>query len=457
MLRLHDTLIGRTVAFEPRETGRVSMYVCGPTVYDVPHLGHGRTAIVFDVVRRYLVWSGYHVTFVSNVTDIDDNIIRRAAKEDSTESEVARRYEQAYWDQLDRLGVLRPDQAPHATEYVDKMLELVDELITSGHAYVVEGSGVYFAVDSFDGYGELSHRKLADLLESAGGRVEVDEEKQSPVDFALWKSAKPGEPTWQSPWGPGRPGWHIECAAMSLDLLGERFDIHGGGNDLVFPHHENERAEAEASGHRFSRYWVHSGMLNIGGQKMSKSLGNFTTLADALDAYDPRALRSAVLQTHYRKPVELGDDELAAAEKAVHGLDNMLRAAEVAGVEHTEAAAVPDVVDAFRRAMDDDFGTPEALGVVFDASREANKALVDGDTGRAASLVATVVELSSVLGIDVRSGLGEGDEAIDTKVVARDEARAARDFQRADQIRDELAQQGIVLEDTPHGTVWRRT
>jgi cysteinyl-tRNA synthetase len=457
MLRLHDTLIGRTVAFEPRETGRVSMYVCGPTVYDVPHVGHGRTAIVFDIVRRYLMWSGYDVMFVSNVTDIDDNIIRRAAKEDSTESEVARRYEQAYWDQLDRLGVLRPDRAPHATEYVDNMVELVDELIRSGHAYVVEGSGVYFAVDSFNRYGELSHRKLADLLESAGGRVEVDEEKQSPVDFALWKAAKPGEPTWESPWGPGRPGWHIECAAMSLDLLGERFDIHGGGNDLVFPHHENERAEAEASGHRFARHWVHSGMLNIGGQKMSKSLGNFTTLADALDAYDPRALRSSVLQTHYRKPVELGDDELAAAEKAVQGLDNMLRAAEVAGIEHARAAAVPAVVDAFRHAMDDDFGTPEALGIVFEASREANKALVDGDTERAASLVATVVELSGVLGIEVRSGLGEGDEAIDAKVVARDEARAARDFQRADQIRDELTKQGIVLEDTPHGTVWRRT
>jgi cysteinyl-tRNA synthetase len=456
MLRLHDTLSGETVAFEPRDADRVSMYVCGPTVYDVPHLGHGRTAIVFDVIRRYLEWAGYAVTFVSNVTDIDDNIIRRAATEDSTEPEVAKRYEQAYWEQLDRLGVLRPDRAPHATEYVDKMVDLIEELVAAGHAYVVEGSGVYFAVDSFDGYGRLSHRKLADLLESAGGRVEVDEDKRSPVDFALWKAAKPGEPTWDSPWGEGRPGWHIECAAMSLDLLGERFDIHGGGNDLVFPHHENERAEAEASGRGFSRYWVHSGMLNVGGQKMSKSLGNFTTLAHALDAYDPRALRFAVLQTHYRKAVELGPDELGAAEKAVQSLDNTLRAAEVAGID-AAAATDPVVVGAFRRAMNDDFSTPEALASVFEASHDANKALADGDVDRAASLVATVVELAGVLGIEIRSGLGGDDDAIDAKVAARNEARAARDFARADQIRDELAEQGIVLEDTPHGTVWRRT
>jgi len=457
MLRLHDTLSGRTVAFEPRETGRVSMYVCGPTVYDVPHLGHGRTAVVFDVVRRHLAWSGSDVTFVSNVTDIDDNIIRRAANEDSTEPDVARRYEQEYWDQLDRLGVLRPDRAPHATEYVDKMIELIQELIAASHAYVVEGSGVYFAVDSFDGYGELSHRKLADLLDSAGGRVEVDEQKRSPVDFALWKAAKPGEPTWDSPWGPGRPGWHIECAAMSLDQLGERFDIHGGGNDLVFPHHENERAEAEASGHAFSRYWLHSGMLNIGGEKMSKSLGNFTTLADALDAYDPRALRYAMLQTHYRKPVELGPDELVAAEKAVQSLDNMLRAADVAGVDHAAASTDGSTVGAFRDAMNDDFGTPEALGVVFEASREANKALDERHLARAASLVATVVELAGVLGIEVRTGLGERDAVIDAKVAERDAARSERDFARSDQIRDELAREGIVLEDTPHGTVWRRT
>jgi cysteinyl-tRNA synthetase len=457
MLRLHDTLSGDTVAFEPRDEDRVSMYVCGPTVYDVPHLGHGRTAIVFDVIRRYLEWSGYDVMFVSNVTDIDDNIIRRAAKENSTEPDVARRYEDAYWQQLDRLGIRRPDRSPHATEYVDKMVELIDDLVRTGHAYVVDGSGVYFAVDSYEGYGGLSHRRLADLLESAGGRVEVDEEKRSPVDFALWKAAKPGEPTWSSPWGEGRPGWHIECAAMSLDLLGERFDIHGGGNDLVFPHHENERAEAEASGRGFSRYWVHSGMLNVGGQKMSKSLGNFTTLADALDSYDPRALRFAVLQTHYRKPVELGHDELAAAEKAVQSLDNMMRAAEVAGVAPVGASPDPAVVATFRDAMNDDFNTPEALAAVFDASHEANKAIADGDNSRAASLVATVVELAGVLGIELRSGLGAGDAGIDAHVDARNAARAARDFARADEIRNALAQQGIVLEDTPHGTVWRRT
>ncbi|HEY7137644.1 MAG TPA: cysteine--tRNA ligase [Acidimicrobiia bacterium] len=457
MLRLHDTLSGREVDFEPREPGRVAMYVCGPTVYDVPHMGHGRTAIVFDTIRRYLAWSGYDVTFASNVTDIDDNIINRAAKEGSTEPEIAVRYEQSYWEQLDRLGIERPDRAPHATEYVDKMIELIGELVDSGHAYVVDGSGVYFAVDAYPGYGELSHRRIADLLESAGGRVDVDEQKRSPVDFALWKAAKPGEPTWDSPWGPGRPGWHIECAAMSLDLLGERFDIHGGGTDLVFPHHENERAESEAAGRAFARYWVHSGMLNINGEKMSKSLGNFTTLSDALDAHDPRALRLAVLQTHYRKPVELGADELRAAETALDGLDALLRRAGALGVDVDDAAVEASVVDAFRAAMDDDFGTPEALGVVFAAKNDANKLLDAGDTTRASALIATIRELAGALGIELRSGSGEPDAAIDAKVAERDAKRAARDFAGADRIRDELAEQGILLEDTPNGTVWRRS
>jgi cysteinyl-tRNA synthetase len=457
MLRLHDTLSGREVGFEPREPGRVSMYVCGPTVYDVPHLGHGRTAIVFDTIRRYLAWSGYDVTFASNVTDIDDKIIERAARDGTSEPDLARRYEAAYWADLDRLGVRRPDRAPHATEYVAKMIELIARLVDTGHAYVIDGSGVYFAVDAYGGYGELSHRRLGDLLESAGGRVDVDEQKRSPVDFALWKAAKPGEPTWDSPWGPGRPGWHIECAAMSLDLLGDGFDIHGGGNDLVFPHHENERAESEAAGHPFARYWVHSGMLNINGEKMSKSLGNFTTLSDALDAHDPRALRLAVLQTHYRKPVEVGVDELRAAETALEGLDALLRRVAARGIDVADGSVDPSVADAFRAAMDDDFGTPEALGVVFSAKNDANKALDAGEHGRAASLVATVRDLAGALGIEMHGDTGERDEAIDAKVAEREAKRAARDFAGADRIRDELAEQGILLEDTPTGTLWRRS
>jgi cysteinyl-tRNA synthetase len=457
MVRLYDTLARRVEDLSPREPSRVSMYVCGPTVYDAPHLGHARTSIVFDVVRRYLSWAGNDVTFVSNVTDIDDKIIARAAREGTTEPEIARTYTDAYWRDMDRLGVLRPDRAPHATEYVDRMLELIGELVERGHAYAVDGQGVYFAVDTYDGYGALSHRNLDDLLESAGGRVEVDEAKRSPVDFALWKAAKPGEPSWDSPWGPGRPGWHIECAAMSLDLLGECFDLHGGGDDLVFPHHENERAEAEASGRRFARHWLHSGMLNVGGEKMSKSLGNFTTLADALDAHDPRALRLGILQTHYRKAVELGSDELAASERALDRLDALMRALDVAGIAVDGAEPDDDVVGAFRAAMDDDLGTPEALGVIFAAAHDANKALSAGDHERAAALAAAVKTLADVLGIELRSNVGSGDAQIDALVSQRDDARAARDFATADRIRDELAQRGIVLEDTPHGTVWRHS
>jgi cysteinyl-tRNA synthetase len=457
MVRLYDTLARRVEELEPREPGRVSMYVCGPTVYEVPHLGHARTAVVFDVMRRYLAWAGNDVTFVSNVTDIDDKIIARAAREETTEPEIARTYADAYWREMDRLGVLRPDRAPHATEYVDQMLDLIAELVERGHAYVVDGQGVYFAVDTYDGYGALSHRNLDDLVESAGGRVEVDEAKRSPVDFALWKAAKPGEPSWDSPWGPGRPGWHIECAAMSLDLLGECFDLHGGGDDLVFPHHENERAEAEASGRRFARHWLHSGMLNVGGEKMSKSLGNFTTLADALDAHDPRALRLAILQTHYRKTVEVGTDELGASERALDRLDALMRALDVAGVSVDGAGADDQIVGAFRAVMDDDFGTPEALGVIFAAAHDANKALSAGERERAASLGAAVKTLAGVLGIELRSNVGSGDADIDALVTRRDDARAARDFATADRIRDELAQRGIVLEDTPHGTVWRHS
>jgi cysteinyl-tRNA synthetase len=455
MIRIRDTLRRDTVPLDTREPGRLSMYVCGPTVYDAPHVGHGRTALVFDVMRRYLEWAGYDVTFVSNVTDVEDKIIARAAERGSTEPEVAHEFEQVWFDDMERLGVRRPDHVPHATEYIDRMLALIAELVARGHAYEIDGQGVYFAVDTFPGYGALPHRTLDELLESAGARVDVDDAKRSPIDFVLWKAAKPGEPAWDSPWGPGRPGWHIECSAMSLDLLGDGFDLHGAGDDLVFPHHENERAQAEAAGHPFARHWVHAGMVTVGGEKMAKSLGNFTTLADALDAVGPRAFRMAVLQSHYRRPVELGPAELESAARAVDRLDALVRRAAAAGVDAEGAPLDQAIVDAFRGAMDDDFNTPGAHAALFDAVRRANLALDDGDTEAAASLLATANELAGALGLELHAGTGD-DAEIDALVRERDDARAARDFATADRIRDTLAGRGVQLEDTPAGTIWHR-
>jgi cysteinyl-tRNA synthetase len=457
MVRIRDTLLRDTVELTTRDPGRLAMYVCGPTVYDVPHVGHGRTALVFDVIRRYLEWTGLDVTYVSNVTDVEDKIIARAAARGTTEPELADQFEATYFEQLERLGVRRADYTPHATEYIDGMLELVGELVAFGHAYVVDGQGVYFDVDTFPGYGALPHRTLEELRESAGARVEVDDAKHSPMDFALWKSAKPGEPQWDSPWGPGRPGWHIECSAMSLDLLGEGFDLHGGGDDLTFPHHENERAQAEAAGHGFARHWVHSGMVLVGGEKMSKSLGNFTTLADALDAHGARAFRLAVLQSHYRRSMDLGPTELEAAGKGVERLEALARTAAVAGFDRDGVESDPAVVESFRRAMDDDFNTPGAVAAIFDAVREANRALDAGDVARATTLAATVRELTGALGLSIDvDGAHDDDAEIDALVRERDAARAARDFARADAVRDELAAQGIKLEDTPGGTIWHR-
>ena len=453
MLTIHDTLSGRDVAFEPRAPGRVSFYVCGPTVYDVAHLGHGRTAVVFDTMRRYLAWSGFTVTFVSNVTDVDARIIAKAAREGTTEPEIAARYSASYWADIEALGCHRPDVIPHATEFIDRMQTLIAELVSSGHAYVIEGEGVYFAVERYPGYGELSHRRIDDLLEGAGARVEVDEQKRSPIDFALWKAAKPGEPTWESPWGPGRPGWHIECSAMSLEILGDGFDLHAGGDDLVFPHHENERAQAEAAGHAFARHWVHSGMVTVGGEKMSKSLRNFTTLREALDAHDPRAFRLAVLQTHYRSQQELGPEVLAEAEQALSRLDALIRKASRENVDVNTAD--PETVAAFRAAMDADFGTPAAVGVIFDAVRNANTAIDAHDLKRAESLVAAVRELTDVIGIPLRAS-EDADDEIDALVAARFGARKAGDYAEADRIRDELAARGVTLEDGPDGTTWHR-
>jgi cysteinyl-tRNA synthetase len=452
-VRVFDSLAREKVELVTREPGRISMYVCGPTVYDVPHVGHGRTAMTFDVIRRYLAWRGFAVTYASNITDVEDKIIARAAAMGTTEPELAARFEAAYWEQLDRLGALRPDHVPHATDYIASMQALIAELVDHGHAYVVEGQGVYFDVVSFPGYGALPHRTIDQLLESAGARVDVDEAKRSPVDFALWKAAKPDEPAWDSPWGPGRPGWHIECSAMSLDLLGEGFDLHGGGDDLAFPHHENERVQAEGAGHPFARHWVHSAMVLVGGEKMAKSLGNFTTLAAAIDAHGPRAFRMAALQSHYRRAVELGDTELEAASAAVDRLDALVRRAFAAGI----TASMPDraIVARFTDAMDDDFSTPAAVATVFDAVSTAHQAIADGDDARAASLLATVQELSGALGLELATA-GSGDTEIDAMVTAREDARRARDFAAADAIRVELAARGIALEDTPNGTIWHR-
>ena len=332
------------------------------------------------------------------------------------------------------------------------MQKLIAELIAGGHAYVIEGQGVYFQVDTLPAYGALSHRTLEELLESAGARVEVDEQKRSPVDFALWKAAKPGEPQWDSPWGPGRPGWHIECSAMSLEILGDGFDIHGGGDDLVFPHHENEIAQAEGAGHPFARHWLHAGMVNTQGVKMSKSLGNFVTLQDVLDRFDPRAFRLLILQTHYRRQMEFGEKELADAEKAVERLDALVRKARRAELPVAPAADTAE----FRAAMDDDFDTPAAVAEVFDLVRRANTALDAGDGETASALVTAVWELTEALGIEPHDDVADLDDEISQLVTARDEARAARDFARADELRDALRDRGIVLEDTPDGTVWRR-
>jgi cysteinyl-tRNA synthetase len=398
------------------------------------------------MVRRYLEWSGYAVTFVSNVTNVDDRIIARAATEESNERAVADRYEAEYWAQLARLDVARPDEIPRATEFVPQMIDLIEELIREGHAYVIEGEGVYFQVDTYGSYGELSHRKLDDLLEGAGARVDVDEQKRSPVDFALWKAAKPGEPDWPSPWGPGRPGWHIECSAMSLEILGEGFDIHGGGQDLRFPHHENERAQAVADGHRFASLWFHTGMLEIDGEKMSKSLGNVRNVLDLLEHYDARAYRLLVLRSHYRTPMDVSDDALRDAEAALARLDSMARrfASRVGEATPDEA-----VLARFRSAMDDDLSTPAAMALLFDAVRAAN---ADDDLAAAAA----AFEIARAVGLELRTG---GDEVGDDAAALarrRDEARAAKDWATADSLRDELVSLGYEVSDGPEGTVIRK-
>ena len=447
MLHLFDTAAGKVIPFESREPGRVSMYVCGPTVYGPPHLGHGRFSLVFDVLRRYLLWSGFEVDYVSNITDIDDKIINRANDEGRDWSEIATKCESIWWRAMDAIGVMRPTSDPHATAYVDGMVELIADLIARDVAYVSD-DGVYFSPAVVADYGLLARQTLESM--QAGARVEVAEHKHSPIDFALWKFVKPGEPSWPSPWGDGRPGWHTECVVMSLDLLGDGFDLHGGGQDLAFPHHENERAQAVAAGRTFARHWMHNGFVEVGGEKMAKSLGNFTNLLDLVESTDPRAYRLLVLRSHYRSPVEVTRASTDDAAAALRRLDTFARRVAAAGLP--ENAADPSAIAEFVRVMDDDLDTPAAVAQLFGLVTEGNTALDAGDLARASAAAAAVTEICRAVGLVLDAGGSAVPDEVLARAQQRDQARADRDFAAADAIRDALVADGWVVEDTASGT-----
>jgi cysteinyl-tRNA synthetase len=443
------------------------MYVCGPTVDGVPHLGHGRFSLVFDVLRRYLLFTGLEVTYVSNITDIEDKIIARAEAAGLPIAEFTAANEALWWAVMDALGVMRPDETPHATAYVDRMIDLVEQLVERGVAYET-GDGVYLSVMDVPGYGLLARQPLSSLR--AGARVEADEEKRSPLDFVLWKKAKEGEPSWEAPWGAGRPGWHTECVVMSLDLLGDGFDLHGGAIDLIFPHHENERAQAVAVGRDFAHHWVHNGWVTVDGEKMSKSLGNFTSLSDLLERSDARAYRLLVLRSHYRSPIEVTRETIADAEAGLARLDEMARRFGIGNlladgpVVDPAVASGPDrddidpsAVARFRARMDDDLDTPGALAILFELVRSANSAADAGDRGAASRAAATAALLGASFGLTFLSAAStEVDPATAELVRRRDEARSERRWDEADTLRGQLEASGWVVEDGPAGTRVRR-
>jgi len=462
MIRLFDSVHGDVRELELRDPGRISMYVCGPTVYDLPHLGHGRYTLVWDVARRWYTFRGYVVDYVSNITDIDDNIINRALKEGTTEPEVARRFEQEWWDAMDLIGVARPSRVPRATEYVSDMVELIASFLNDDIGYVTS-DGVYFDVSRVPDYGLLAGQPLDSLR--AGARVEANDEKRSPLDFAIWKFAKPGEPSWPAPFGDGRPGWHTECVVMSLDLLGEGFDLHTGGLDLRFPHHENERAQALAAGRDFAHHWSHNGWVMVGEEKMSKSLGNFTSLSDMLAQTDPRAYRLLVLRSHYRSPIEVTPDTVADAERALARLDALARRfdlptlagdAMVIGSDYTWSGLAGALYEGLALVLDDDLNTPLALAQLFEAVSAANAAADRGDQESAKELAGAVAVLFGSLGLGLRASADVDDDDAEDLVAARDLARAQKDWAKADRLRAELEERGWVVEDSAAGTLIRR-
>lgn len=478
MLQIYNTLSRRKEEFKPCKAGEVSIYCCGITPYNYAHIGNARPAVFWDVVRRYLKARGYKVRYVQNFTDIDDKIIRRANEEHTTAEEIATRYIDAYMDMLEALNIRPADVYPKVSENMDEIIDLIKMLVVKGYAYPLEGD-VYYSVEKFEGYGKLSGRKLEDM--EAGARVEVDERKYNPMDFALWKAAKPGEPSWDSPWGKGRPGWHIECSALSMKYLGEAFDMHGGGSDLIFPHHENEIAQSEAyigHAHGFAHYWLHNGFITIKEEKMSKSLGNVFLVQDLLRRYSGEVIRYFILGAQYRSPLDFSDARVAEARTAYNRLVNAKEIAEEllsCGLESTGEETAKHLVEkaeetkrAFFEAMDDDFNTALAIGYLFPLTKEFNtyandvksKGLAFDRAGFSAAF-GIFKELTSILGILEKEGTAQADDGLVDGLVGvllgiRQDARAAKDWTLSDKIRDELKTLGISIEDTPQGAHWKR-
>jgi len=467
MLQIFNSLTRQKEEFQSIEPGKVRMYVCGMTVYDHCHVGHARVMVVFDIVLRWLRAKGYEVAYVRNITDIDDKIIRRAQENGEDFRALTERFIHAMHEDLAALGILPPTQEPRATEAIADIIALIQTLLDKGYAYVGTGGDVYYAVNHFATYGQLANKKLDDLR--AGERVAVEDAKTDPLDFVLWKAAKPGEPSWESPWGAGRPGWHIECSAMSTHCLGEHFDIHGGGMDLKFPHHENEIAQSEAaSGQRYVNVWMHNGFVQVNKEKMAKSLGNFFTVRDVLQRYQPEVVRLFILSSHYRGPLDYSDDHLDQAKAALTRLYTALR-----GLPVIAASVDEDWQTRFTQAMDDDFNTPEALAALFALARETNR-LREEDETAAAQLGSALKQLGGLLGLlqgdpetflqgcrgaaiaDAAGGIGFTAEQVETLMTQRIAARKAKNWAEADRIRAQLQEAGIVLEDTAKGTIWRR-
>lgn len=473
---LYNSESRRKVEFVPRVAGQIGLYVCGMTVYDYCHIGHARVMVGFDYMVRFLRSQGWQVNYVRNITDIDDKIIARANENNESIQALTGRFIDAMNEDATRLGCLLPDEEPKATEYIDQMQGMIGTLIDKQHAYTAPSGDVYYAIDSFPQYGRLSGRKQSDMQAGASERVTLDDEKRNQFDFVLWKAAKENEPAWASPWGNGRPGWHIECSAMSTHCLGNHFDIHGGGGDLLFPHHENEIAQSEAAtGETYVNYWLHMGFVNVDGEKMSKSLGNFFTIRDVMKKFTPEVIRYFIVSSHYRSPVNFSDVALKEAKQALSRFYNTLKVVEASEAAYqawqaadAEAVKAHAFTARFNAAMSDDFNTAEALAVLFEIARDVNRALQAAESAEAGLLAAVLSYLGSILGLlqqkpqdflqseadDAAVSLSEPD--ILAAIEARKQAKANKDYAGADKIRQDLLAQGVALEDSKEGTTWRR-